>query len=156
MDFWRVAGVWRCVFYMHGSKQKNSWPDVLVCNCGCGVWLCGRSEKNCHVAFPFRSHLLREECLFVCLPQTVTAWQLPFHQSQQRGGKLVVWRKCTTVFLACTCSYHRLPILACALTIFSECVKYKNSMKPNGGTRLQYVNFYSLRWCFDGLEEVES
>lgn len=140
-----------CVLHARQGERKASWPDVLVCNCGCGVWLCGRSEKSCHVAFPFRSHLPGEKRLFVRLPQTVTAWQLRFHQSQQRGGRI----GCLEKMYNCVSGVHVLftapPILACALLQYAcECVKYENLMKPTGGARLQYVMFfYSLRRRFD-------
>lgn len=107
-----------------GTAKKASWPDALVDNCGCGVWLCGRSESNCHVAFPFRSQLPGEEHLFVCLPQTVTAWQLRFHQSREWGKNRVFGGNVQL----CAFLQH-----AC------ECVKYENLMKPTGGTWLQCV-----------------
>lgn len=135
-----------CVLHARRGERKASWPDVLVCNCGCGVWLCGRSEKSCHVAFPFRSHLPGEKRLFVRLPQTVTAWQLRFHQSQQRGGRI----GCLEKMYNCVSGVHVLftappPILACALLQYAcECVKYENLMKPTGGARLRYVMSFIL------------
>lgn len=147
MDSRRVVGVWRCVFYMvRRGERKASWPNVLVCNCGCGVWLCGRSEQSCHVAFPFRSHLPGEKGLFVRLPQTVTAWQLRFHQSRQRGGRI----GCLEKMYKCVSggvprSPPPPPILACApLQYACECVKYENLMKPTGGARLRYVMSFVL------------
>lgn len=113
-----------------GRAKKASWPDALLYNCGCGVWLCGRSESNCHVAFPFRSQLPGEELLFVCLPQTVTAWQLRFHQSREWGKNRVFGEN----------------VQLCALLQHAcECVKYENLMKPTGGAWLQRVLPFLLR-----------
>lgn len=82
-----------------GERKASRRREVLVCNCGCGVWLCGRSEQSCHVAFPFRSHLLGGKHLFVRLPRTVTAWQPRSHQRDGQSEKREKWVFIASVWL---------------------------------------------------------
>lgn len=141
-----------CVLHARRGERKASWPDVLVCNCGCGVWLCGRSEKSCHVAFPLRSHLPGEKRLFVRLPQTVTAWQLRFHQSQQRGRRI----GCLEKMYNCVSGVHVLftapPPHPCmrSLTICLWVCKVWKFNETNWWRTIAIRHvFYSLRRRFD-------
>lgn len=117
-----------------------------MCNCGCGIWLCGHSEQSCHVAFPFRSHLLREKHLFVRLPHTVTAWQPRFHQREARERKNCVFGTSARLCFWCVHALFSLSlcvlmhtILCVLLQYVCECVSYENLMKPTGSVWLQYV-----------------
>lgn len=96
---WRETVLY--ILHAWGRDWKALRTEVLVCSCGCGVWLCGRSEQSCHVAFPFRSHLLRGKHLFVRLPRTVTAWQPRFHQrdGQREKREMGVGSERITVFM---------------------------------------------------------
>lgn len=91
------------------STSSTPETEVLVCYCGCGVWLCGCSKQSCHVAFPFRSHLLGEgggarSCV---RRNAVTAWQPRFRQrdggEKGRGGRI----GCLEQVCNCVCGVFR-------------------------------------------------
>lgn len=90
------------------SSSITPETEVLVCNCGCGVWLCGCSKQSCHVAFPFRSHLLGEgERSFVRPPQrshgVATSISSKGRRREGHGGRI----GCLEQLYNCVCGVFR-------------------------------------------------
>lgn len=147
MDSGRVAGGWHCVFYMRGEASGK--PPDQTCWClTVGVvsdYVAVQSKAVMLLSHLDRISPGRNACLCVCRRQSRHG-NFDFIKADREGEELLVWRKCTTVFLACTCSPpHTPPFLACALLQYArECVKYENLMKPTGGAQLQYVMSFIL------------
>lgn len=105
MDSRRVVGVWRCVFYMHGEASGK--PPDQTC------WCVTAGVVSDYVAVQRKAVMLlshldrispgRNACLCVCRRQSRHG-NFDFIKANREGEESAVWRKCTTVFLACMCS----------------------------------------------------
>lgn len=101
MDSRRVAGVWRCVFYMHGEASGK--PDQTCWCVTVGVvsdYVAVQSKAVMSLSHLDHISAGRNACLRVCRRQSRHG-NFHFIKANKEGEEWAVWRKCTTVFLVC-------------------------------------------------------
>lgn len=101
MDSRRVAGVWRCVFYMHGDASGK--PPDQTCWCvtvgGVSDYVAVQSKAVMLLSHLDRISSGRNACLCVCRRQSRRG-NFHFIKAKREKEELAVWRKCITAFLA--------------------------------------------------------